>query len=363
LERAGLTFMTGGHLFTVSDLVHLRDRVMQDMPHDAYMRDVYPLWLYPRVDLQDQATAQDVVTELISAVDPAWIAAAEHADPLQLLAAPSTAVITAQLQERFAWATPQGKLVQLDTASVRVFTQLQLQSLLAQRAAKHAAFLQAANTGLPQQLQPAADAAQLGKLLSKLWKLPWDNNRKELFWRLTVDGKPTLARMHAVGGSCTCGVVGPGILHHYWECPVAQGVVAVLRSCMLLFTRPLHTVHVWMARPPMAGVHKGVWLVVCQAALLGMDQGRGLLYKWQKQKDTPGAEPLPAHLHTAQQRLQAASRVAVATFWDRLHDFVGLGLWPAGWLDHIPTYHPFLCKVSRPDGGWALRVNRPNTPA
>jgi hypothetical protein len=33
-------------------------------------------------------------------------------------------------------------------------------------------------------------------------RLPWDNCRKELFWRLTVDGKPTLARMPAVGGSC-----------------------------------------------------------------------------------------------------------------------------------------------------------------
>jgi hypothetical protein len=108
---------------------------------------------------------------------------------------------------------------------VRDFTQLQLQSLLTRRAAKHAAFLQAANTGLPQQLQPAADALQLGKLQAKLWRLPWDNCRKELFRRLTVDGKPTLARMHAVGGSCTCGLVAPGTLHHYWQCPVAQGVV------------------------------------------------------------------------------------------------------------------------------------------
>lgn len=34
---------------------------------------------------------------------------------------------------------------------------------------------------------------QLGKLLAKL-SLPWDNCRKELFWRLTVDGKPMMAR-------------------------------------------------------------------------------------------------------------------------------------------------------------------------
>lgn len=87
----------------------------------------------------------------------------------------------------------------------------------------------------------------------------------------------------------------------------------------------------------MTGMHKGVWIVVRKAALLGMDQGRGWLYKWHKQQDTPGEEPLPAHWHTAQ---QAAGRVAVAAFWDRLHNIVGLGLWPAGWLDHIPTDPP-----------------------
>jgi hypothetical protein len=117
---------------------------------------------------------------------------------------------------------------------------------------------------------------------------------------MTVNGKVSLARMHAVGGSCSCGAVAPGILHHFWQCPVAQGVVTVLSSCMLGLPQPLHQVHVWMARPPIGGgVHKGVWLVVCQAALQGMDQGRGLLYKWQKQLDTPGGQPLPAHLSYA----------------------------------------------------------------
>jgi hypothetical protein len=112
----------------------------------------------------------------------------------------------------------------------------------------------------------------------------------------------------------------------------------------------------------MGGVHKGVWLVVCQAALLGMDRGRGLLYKWQKQQSTPGEEPLPAHLHTAQQQLQAAGRVATAAFWDSLHDFVGLRLCPAGWLDHIPPNHPFLCNAWEGEER-VLRVNRLAQPA
>jgi hypothetical protein len=103
--------------------------------------------------------------------------------------------------------------------------------------------LQMVDTGLPQQLQPAADAAELAKLLAKLWKLPWDICKKELLWRLSVDGKATPARMHAVGGSCRCGAVAPNILHHFWQCPVAEGVVALLKAHMLELTRPLHTVH------------------------------------------------------------------------------------------------------------------------
>jgi hypothetical protein len=59
--------------------------------------------------------------------------------------------------------------------------------------------------------------------------------------------------------------------------------------------------------------------VVCQAALLAMDQGRALLCKWRKQLDNPGEGALPQHLHTAQQRMQAAGRAAQAAFCDRLH--------------------------------------------
>jgi hypothetical protein len=333
------------------------------MPHEQFVHEVWPLWLAPRVDLQDQATAQDVVEQMVAAVDPAWVAAADSADPMQLLHAPSTAAITAQLQRRYGWLTPgQGKLVSLETATVRTFTQLQLLLVLTQRASKHDAFLQAANMGRPAYAGPAADELQLGKLFAKFWKLSWDNKWKELFWRLTVDGRATLARMHMVGGSCSCGVVAPDVRHHFWQCPVAQSIVRLLQSRMPLVTQPLHTVHVWLARSPGGGMHRGVWLVVCQAALMGMDQGRGVLYKWSKQRATPGEQPLPAHLNTAAQRVQAACRVAEAAFWDRLHDFVGLGAYPPVWADHVSPTHPFVCSEWRGEER-VLRVNRVTVPA
>jgi hypothetical protein len=68
------------------------------------------------------------------------------------------------------------------------------------------------------------------------------------------------------------------------------------------------------------------------------------------------------HLHTAQQQLQAAGRVAAAAFWDSLHDFVGLRLCPAGWLDHIPPNHPFLCNAWEGEER-VLWVNRLAQPA
>jgi hypothetical protein len=59
--------MQGGCLFTLGDLLQLRDGVTPYMPHQQFVDQVYPLWLYPRVDSQDQATAQKLVAELVSA--------------------------------------------------------------------------------------------------------------------------------------------------------------------------------------------------------------------------------------------------------------------------------------------------------
>jgi hypothetical protein len=66
----------------------------------------------------------------------------------------------------------------------------------------------------------------------QLWKLRWDNHYKEVYWRLVVNGLATTERMHMQNCGCVCGpVVGgpPGRHHHFWECFVAQAVVAQLQ--------------------------------------------------------------------------------------------------------------------------------------
>ena len=324
----------------------LQQLVQEEMPPQEFRQRVWAPWLGNDVALQYQPSAQAAVAELVAAIRPDWLQAAQQAaaNPLALLAAPSTDATAANLLLRYAWCMPCGKVVRLANASVRAFTLLQQQQRRAARAEKHAAFLQLVNTGLLLPHGPPVGQLDLDRLLVRLWRLPWDNRAKELFWRLTVDGKPTLARMHAVGDSCACGAVAPGRLHHYWECPVAEAVVRELSRCLPRGVA-LHQVHVWVGRKPMQGLHGGVWLVVCQAALLAMDHGRAMLYRWRQQQRA--GEALPQRLVTLQQRLQVAQQRAVATLWDRLHDFAGLGLCPPQWLTQVGLNHPFMRVVHR----------------
>ena len=79
---------------------------------------------------------------------------------------------------------------------------------------------------------------------------------------------------------------------------------------------------------------KGLWLVACQAALLGMDKGRRLMVATTlNAADQQQHRGLPSLPGPAQ--LQVVSRVAAATFWDMLADFVGLGLSPVTWLAEV----------------------------
>jgi hypothetical protein len=83
------------------------------------------------------------------------------------------------------------------------------------------------------------------------------------------------------------------------------------------------------------------------AALLGMDKARQLLAKWLLQ--ARNGQPVPQHDATPAQQLQVACRVAVATLWDMLNDFVSLRLYPAEWLVRVGSQgwvgpnHPFIC--------------------
>jgi hypothetical protein len=118
-------------------------------------------------------------------------------------------------------------------------------------------------------------------LLKHLWRMKWHNNRKEVFWRLIVNGLPFSSRFN-LGATCACGgedAHDPGRLHHFWSCHAAQAVSAVLaRECGCSDASPLLRRHVWLMLPPPAlttrfGQHMWVrqlWRIVCLAALNAM---------------------------------------------------------------------------------------------
>ena len=132
----------------------------------------------------------------------------------------------------------------------------------------------------------------LGSLFSRLsevWRLPWENSWKEVWWRLLLHGVPG-AGGHDVGqrGPCPCGWRPPDDLplplvslqqrdHAFWVCPVAVAVRRLLQH-FLPSGVVVQPCHLWLLTPPHPSVHAGVWVVVGLAALTALDRARR--YMW-----------------------------------------------------------------------------------
>jgi hypothetical protein len=317
--------------------------------------------------------------------------------------------------------------VPISKLTVKQATALQLGRLLLLRGQYHHDFVDCIAPQVRGQLELVQDYCKsVTAAQRQLWKVKWDNKFKEVYWRLVLNGLPTAERMHLQECRCVCGpAVGgqpPGRLHHFWECPVAQSVVHVLQQQLAAWhAHALQPHHVLcMICPCCAGVpgdpspartlHKGVWRVVCLAAINAMDEGRRAANKigveeWQQQQAEAAAEEhraayiprgqrlitevlQPAALtpeqqqhqaqvrqrqqvqvqHEQQQRQQAAAarlaevqQQAVSRFWELLEDFVALSAAPKKWLPQLAPDHPFLrvsgdlmgvhCVAVVPDAG------------
>ena len=239
-----------------------------------------------------------------------------------------------------------GTPVALPHFRVRHGTQLQLQQAGVQqeRLQRFAAFEALAAPGTP----AAADGSEVARLLPRLWQLPWENQHKEVYWRLVLNGLPLASRMRSSGPQpCACGCPDPhpGRRHHFWDCPLAAAVRSTLAA--QLAGQQLSRQQLWLMRHP-ASVHAGVWDAVCLAALAAMDGGRrhlaARLQLARQAADRPSSSrhpppppPSPAQL------VPAAQRHAVARFWDLLQDLCTVGTAPAAWRLQLPPEHPFIC--------------------
>jgi hypothetical protein len=165
--------------------------------------------------------------------------------------------------------------------------------------------------------------------------------------------------------------------HVFWSCPVAAAVRASISSA-LPRARHLPCSALWLLQAP-SGVHKGVWSVVCAAAVEAMDWGRRYLWALTRQSEeaeelldptqtlitaffpavTPPVTQTPAVTAEDQraERVRRASHRTVVHFWCLLSDFVQQIYVPDEWRG-FPATHPFI-GIQGEDAQATLRLNLP----
>jgi hypothetical protein len=329
--------------------------------HAVYRAQLWPFWMGSHPVFADWDVADTLLTQLVAAIPAGIRQAVQQAQAQlstqQLQQLPSAAQVLDQLVARLGWRLPGGKACQLQAMPVRGFTLLQWPETRAPLRARLAAFAQAVTATHPPGVSPVT-VEQVERCLGRAWRVPWDNQRKEVWWRLVLDGLPTAARMgHRQDMPCACGEAVPGWQHHFWHCPVAKAVVNLLQGQLGQGAPALQPQHLWLAWVPAPGLHAGVWRVVALAALNALSKAQALLSRWQLQGRQAG-RVVPAHVLTPLGRVQVASRVATATVWDLLQDFVALRAFPPTWVVEVPSAHPFVASLVGGGGERVLYVRR-----
>jgi hypothetical protein len=271
-----------------------------------------------------------LLLKVVLCLEASWWKAARAGAPLgAVLGLPGSAErreeAQANMLKRLGWPGLPGvesrRPVMLVGLTTKQATQLQQAPLVQLRGEKWEAF-----RGAACRLRPASAAAVpvacVGSMFAAMWKLPWDNQRKEVLWRLVYDALPTVERLHVPGvHRCQCGVLSPGREHHFWDCPVAVGVRGQLQRALPGGHPALQREQLWLAIAP-AGVEAGVWRVVVLAALGAMERGRRVTYAWRLQHSPVAPDPAALPLDM---QLEVAGRAAAVGFWDYLQDFVSGG--------------------------------------
>ena len=350
-----------GTINTVGDALRAHHEVHSVASSQDYQTRVRPFWFGASPLFAGWQAASDQLSQLVAALPVAWRQVAAQTTDAALLRTPTPPQVFARLLGRLGWQGPGSKQYALQAMTVRLFTALQWPEARAPVQARHAAFVAAVSATLPQGAAPVSQPELLAHMQA-VWRLRWDNRYKEVVWRLVFDALPTAQRMHRGDRPCACGVAAPGWQHHFWECPVAQAVVAAMQAQLPPGVPALQPAHLWVGRMPSAALHEGVWRVAVVAGLVGMDRGRRLLAKWALEQ-REGAV-VPQHLATQVQRVQVAARLAVVGLWDVLQDFVSLRLYPQAWLvgvgggDRVGPAHPFLASRQATQGDPELCLRR-----
>ena len=277
--------------------------------------------------LKTGVSAVGRLSALVGRLPESWVTVARTAMEDGSLIPTETEAL-GQLARVLGWKGRNGEPVLLEKMTTRVATDLQMDRVYEAVALRHEAFAVEARGG---PVDPAV-VEELKATLARLLVLKWENEYKEVMWRLLLNGFPGFS-MHAVRGAqaarCPCGdTMSTGDrLHHFWECPIAQSLRTELEaeSGLSLARRNL-----WLLEP-LAGMNSLVWDVVCLSAVHALEHGRRWLYRSRAEL---AVENNVATLNII--RIQV-----IAKFWGGLHSFAALGVAPKGW-HRVPIDHPFL---------------------
>ena len=322
----------------------------------------------------DRDRVHSRLAALCASLPPEWLLQCRISKPSEVQAAAATVI--PMIIERLGWRLPVppsagrgviGKPVPLTKLTVKSATLLQMGPTAISRHAQHSTYAALAME-TPQSSQPAAAMLRsLANTLSSAWRLKWENAEKEVFWRMTVDGVAGAnSRVTFKCPGCPGSDLGEARTHAFWQCPVAAAVRSSIAAALPPQATGFCRSSVWLCIPPKA-VHRGVWQVVCMAAVSAMDHGRRQLWRLVKRAEERRAAAGKAAEAAAARRRQhtllqlwhtqplldltsltaQAARFAVADFWGRLASFAALGLAPGNWKTQVDETHPFLCSGGR----------------
>ena len=313
----------------------------------AYERDIWGPWLNSRAQYADRQLAVQHVQALLQLVPQLWVAAAR----VHLISARAAGMSIAQLSSitpddlllareslcaDLGWQRPGGDanaVIRLADLTVALATKLQRLRALDAIAPRHAAYLDSVRTldSLPAGTQLPA----VRLVLSRWWGVRVANTYKEAAWRLALNAFPTAQRMQLATGCAACSVVGPGVEHHFWTCPVAVAVRTEVESQLHAFNllaagASLPCSALWLACAPHRDMHRLVWDMVCLAVIHAFEHGRKVAWAVSHQLTIPVLVE------------QVAVRAAVGCFWDALADFAATARVPRRHRIQLLTCQPFI---------------------
>eukprot|EP00887_Chlorella_sp_A99_P007290 scaffold2.g7290.t1 len=336
---------------------------------DAWRGAAEPLLGYPKAMGFFGAASGEPWREALAWLDaavvnlpPDILAAAQDAVPAAL---PGAAEVEAFLARRLGWLRG-GQPVPLSGYRVRHGTAMLLVPAVAERrtmmTSRMMLALAEALAAEPQSAEVKAGLASLFGLLGQAWRVRWDNHCKETLWHLALNGLPVAAHMAgadalaAAAARADVGEAAEGVHAGVWVIMCLAAVEALERCRRLNVRHALERCEQARAAASQALQQAGFSGSV-QLVLGASQDGKLALAAAQAPPATQDAEDAPPPLPPGRELAAALGARAVEWMWGLLKEFCSLGKVPKAWRLEVAgvPLHPFLhWSEFPPRPGWRV---------